>query len=42
MWDLKTVDVVTSDRAYNIGEARNELEYFPARAPEDGPRETVE
>ena len=42
MWDLKTVDAVTSDRAYSIGKARNELEYFPTRAPEDRPRETVE
>jgi hypothetical protein len=42
MWDLKTVDAVTSDRAYSIGKARNELQYFPARAPEDDLRETVE
>jgi len=42
MWDLKTVDAVTSDRAYSIRKARNELKYFPARAPEDGLRETVE
>jgi nucleoside-diphosphate-sugar epimerase len=42
MWDLKTVDAVTSNRAYSIGKARNELEYFPACAPEDCLRETVE
>jgi hypothetical protein len=33
---------VTSDRAYRIGKARNELQYFPARAPGDDLRETVE
>ncbi len=42
MWNLKTVDAVTSDRAYSIGKARNELEYFPARALGGGLRETVE
>jgi hypothetical protein len=42
MWDLKTVDAVTSDRAYSIGKARNEVRYFPACAQEDGLRETVE
>jgi ABC-type proline/glycine betaine transport system permease subunit len=41
MQGLKTVDAVISDRAHGIGKTRNE-QYFPARAPEMGLRETVE
>jgi len=41
-WNLRTVDAVTSDRAYGIEKGRNELGYFPAHALEDGLRETVE
>jgi nucleoside-diphosphate-sugar epimerase len=42
MCNLKTVDAITSDRAYGIEKARNELGYFLAHALEDGLRETVE
>jgi len=42
MWNLKIVDAVTSDRAYGIEKAGNELGYFLVHALENGPRETVE
>ncbi len=42
MWDPKTVDAVTFDRAYSIDKAKDELGYSPIYSPEDGLRETVE
>ncbi|MGB9022514.1 MAG: hypothetical protein WCC94_03660 [Candidatus Bathyarchaeia archaeon] len=41
MWDPKTVDAVTSDRAYSNGKARKELGYRPKYSLEEGLRETV-
>jgi nucleoside-diphosphate-sugar epimerase len=40
-WDPKTVDAVTTDRAYSIEKARKELGYSPKYSLEDGLIETV-
>ena len=42
MWDPKGVDAVTSDRAYSIDKAKDELGYSPIYSLEDDLRETVE
>ena len=42
MWDPKTVDAVTTDRAYSIEKARKELGYTPRYSLEEGLRETVQ
>jgi nucleoside-diphosphate-sugar epimerase len=42
MWDPKTVDAVTSDRAYSNEKARKELGYRPKYSLEEGLRETVQ
>ena len=41
-WDPKTVDVVTSDRAYSIDKAKDELGYSSAYSLEDDLRETMQ
>lgn len=42
LWDPKTVDAVTSNRAYSIEKAKSELGYCPKYSLEDGLRETVQ
>ena len=42
MWDPKTVDAVTSDRAYSIEKAKRELGYSSRYSLRDGLSETVE
>jgi len=42
LWDPKTVDAVTSNRAYSIEKAKSELGYYPKYTLEDGLRETVQ
>jgi len=41
LWDPKTVDAVTSNRAYSIEKAKRELGYSPKYSLEDGLRETL-
>jgi nucleoside-diphosphate-sugar epimerase len=42
LWDPKTVDAVTSNRAYSIEKAKSELGYSPRYSLEDGLKETVQ
>jgi hypothetical protein len=42
MWNPKLADALTSDRAYNIEKARNELGYFSTYTLENDVKETVE
>jgi dihydroflavonol-4-reductase len=41
LWDLKTVDAVTSNRAYSIMKAKSELGYSPKYSLENGLKETI-
>jgi nucleoside-diphosphate-sugar epimerase len=42
LWDPRTVDAITSNRAYSIEKAKRELGYSPTYTLEDGLRETVQ
>jgi nucleoside-diphosphate-sugar epimerase len=42
LWDPKTVDAVTSNRAYSIEKAKTELGYSPKYTLEDGLKETIQ
>ena len=42
LWDPKTVDAVTSNRAYSIEKARSQLGYSPKYTLEDGLKETIQ
>jgi nucleoside-diphosphate-sugar epimerase len=42
LWDPKTVDAVTSNRAYSIEKARTELGYSPEYSLESGLKETIQ
>lgn len=42
LWDPKTVDAVTSNRAYSIEKAKRELGYSPRYSLEDGLTETIQ
>ena len=42
LWDPKTVDAVTSNRAYSIEKAKSELGYSPKYSLEDGLKETIQ
>jgi nucleoside-diphosphate-sugar epimerase len=42
LWDPKTVDAVTSNRAYSIEKAKSELSYSPKHSLEDGLKETIQ
>lgn len=42
LWDPKTVDAVTSNRAYSIEKAKSELGYSPKHSLEAGLRETIQ
>lgn len=42
LWDPKTVDAVTSNRAYSIEKAKSQLGYSPKYTLEDGLKETIQ
>ena len=42
LWDPKTVDAITSNRAYSIEKAKSELGYSPKHTLEDGLKETIQ
>ena len=42
LWDPKTVDAVTSNRAYSIENAKSQLGYSPKYTLEDGLKETIQ
>jgi nucleoside-diphosphate-sugar epimerase len=42
LWDPKTVDAVTSNRAYSIEKAKSDLGYSPKYSLEDGLKETIQ